>query len=65
MLKQLKLLPHEQTPEMKSWDNLKAAVLAAHDGTMERVQLPVELNGKQYRVKVSRLKRVVRVDFYD
>jgi len=63
-LKQLKLLPHEQTPEMKSWDSLKAAVLAVHDGTMERVQLPVELNGKQYKVRVSRLKRVVRVDFY-
>ena len=60
----MKLLSYEQTPEMKSWDNLKAAVLAARDGTMERVQLPVELNGKQYKVRVSRLKRVVRVDFY-
>jgi len=50
---------------MKSWDKLKTAVLAAHDGTIERVQFPVELNGKQYRVRVSRLKRVVRVDFYD
>jgi len=49
---------------MKSWDSLKAAVLAVRDGTMERVQLPVELNGKQYKVRVSRLKRVVRVDFY-
>jgi len=65
VLKQLKLLPHEETPEMKSWDNLKAAVLAVLDGTMERVQLPVELNGKQYKVRVSRLKRVVRVDFYE
>jgi len=63
-LKQLKLLPHEETPEMKSWGNLKATVLAALDGAMERAHLPVELNGKQYRVRVSRLKRVVRVDFY-
>jgi len=61
----LKPLSYEQTPEMKSWDKLKTAVLAAHDGTIERVQFPVELNGKQYRVRVSRLKRVVRVDFYD
>jgi len=61
----LKPLSYEQTPEMKSWDNLKTAVLAAHDGTIERVEFPVELNGKQYRVRVSRLKRVVRVDFYD
>lgn len=64
-MKQLKLLPHEETPEMKSWDNLKATVLAALDGAMERAHLPVEFNGKQYRVRVSRLKRVVRVDFYD
>ena len=64
MLTQLKLLPHEETPEMKSWDNLKAAVLAVLDGTMERVHFPVELNGKRYTVRVSRLKRVVRVDFY-
>lgn len=60
----LKILPYEQLPEAMSWDNLKYAVLAIHDGTMESAQLPVELNGKQYRVKVSRLKRVVRVDFY-
>jgi len=64
-MEQLKLFPHEQTPEMKSWDNLKAAVLAVLDGTMERVHLPVELNGKRYRVRVSRLKRAVRVDFHD
>jgi len=50
---------------MKSWDNLKAAVLAVLDGTMERAYLPVELNGKRYRVRVSRTKRAVRVDFYD
>jgi len=50
---------------MESWDDLKAAVLAVLDGTMERVQLPVELNGKRYRVRVSRLKRMVRVGFYD
>ena len=65
MLKQLKLFPDEQAPETKSWDNLKAAVLAVLDGTMELAYLPVELNGKRYRVMVSRLKRVVRVDFCD
>ena len=64
-MEQLKLFPHEQTPEMNSWDDLKDTVLAVLDGTMERAYLPVELNGKQYRVRVIRLKRVVRVDFYD
>ena len=64
-MEQLKLFPDEQTPEMKSWDNLKTTVLAVLDGTMERAYLPVELYGKQYRVRVIRLKRVVRVDFHD
>jgi len=50
---------------MKSWDNLKAAVLAVLDGTMGRAYLPVELNGKRYRARVSRRKRAVRVDFHD
>ena len=65
MLKQLKLFPDEQTPETKSWDTLKNAVLAVLDGTMDRVHFPVELNGKRYTVRVTRLKRVVRVDFHD
>jgi len=64
VLKQLKLFPDEQAPETKSWDTLKAAVLAVLDGTMERAYLPVELSGKRYRVRVSRIKRAVRVDFY-
>ena len=65
MLKQLKLFPDEQTPETKSWDTLKNAVLAVLDGTMELAYLPVELNGRRYRVRVSRIKRAVRVDFHD
>jgi len=64
VLKQLKLFPDEQAPEMKSWDTLKTAVLAVLDGTMERAYLPVELSGKRYMVRVSRIKRAVRVDFY-
>ena len=64
-MEQLNLFPHEQTPETKSWDTLKDAVLAVLNGTMERVHFPVELNGKRYTVRVSRLKRRVRVAFYD